>query len=451
MDATRKLGIYKWLIRAALLVAVLLPAVWYFVRDDFPPEIRIAAGSPGGLFHRFSQEYAERLQKRLHRPVRLIPTQGAAQNREMLRSGEADLALLQPSFEPMEGLAALAPVYEEAVHVIARKGRGIRALGDLQGKRVAVGAKGSGTLGDAERILAHYRIRLRDKKFAPFAALQTDPGLDAAITTSGFLNPQLAELLGSGAFELLPVGDAEALSVYFPFYAPRNIPHGLYAQRPPVPARATLTVSMKTFLAMRADAYPPLVTEALAVLYESDLRNDIPTLLPFEDAKNWPEPSRHPAVRRYFDPYEGLGTVASFLESVSAIKELLFALGAGLYLLWNARNRLKAREHKAIFQQQKDHLDSLLKETMRIERAQLEVTDAAALQEYMNEVTRIKLRALDELTDEDLRGDQLFSIFLMQCSNLILKLQNKIMLHQADKDGLNYNGDAVQQRLREKV
>lgn len=362
--------------------------------------------------------------------MRLIATQGAAQNRELLRSGGAELALLQPSFEPMDGLAALAPVYEEAVHVIARKGRGIRALGDLQDKRVAVGAKGSGTLGDAERILAHYRIRLRDKKLLSFSALQTDAGLDAAITTSGFLNPQLAALLGSGAFELLPIGDAEALSVYFPFYAPRSIPHGLYAQRPPVPARSTLTVSMKTFLAARADVHAPLVTEAMAALYESDLRNDIPTLLSQEDAKNWPEPSRHPAVRRYLDPYEGLGTVASFLESVSALKELIFALGAGLYLLWNARNRLKAREQKAVFMQQKDHLDSLLRETMRIEREQIDVAEPARLQEYLTQVTRIKLRALDELTDEDLRGDQLFSIFLMQCSNLILKLQNKIMLHR---------------------
>lgn len=429
-STAKKLALSKWLLRAMLLLAVLLPAFWYFVRDSFPAEIRIAAGSPGGLFYRFSGEYAERLQKRLNRPVRLIATQGAAQNRELLRAGGAELALLQPSFEPMDGLAALAPVYEEAVHVIARKGRGIRALGDLQGKRVAVGAKGSGTLGDAERILAHYRIRLRDKKLLSFSALQTDAGLDAAITTSGFLNPQLATLLGSGAFELLPVGDAEALSVYFPFYAPRSIPHGLYAQRPPVPARATLTVSMKTFLAARADVHAPLVTEAMAALYESDLRNDIPTLLSQEDAKNWSEPSRHPAVRRYLDPYEGLGTVASFLESVSALKELIFALGAGLYLLWNLRNRLKAREQKVVFTQQKDHLDGLLRETMRIEREQIDVAEPAKLQEYLTQVTLIKLRALDELTDEDLRGDHLFSIFLMQCSNLILKLQNKIMLHR---------------------
>jgi hypothetical protein len=35
---------------------------------------------------------------------------------------------------------------------------------------------------------------------------------------------------------------------------------------------------------------------------------------------------------------------------------------------------------------------------------------------------------LDELTNEDLRADRMFTIFLTQCSNLSRKLQLKISL-----------------------
>ena len=53
---------------------------------------------------------------------------------------------------------------------------------------------------------------------------------------------------------------------------------------------------------------------------------------------------------------------------------------------------------------------------------------AVVLRMYLDQVTQIKLHALDELTDEALRGDQMFAIFLAQCSNLSRKIQLKISL-----------------------
>ena len=44
----------------------------------------------------------------------------------------------------------------------------------------------------------------------------------------------------------------------------------------------------------------------------------------------------------------------------------------------------------------------------------------------LDEVTRIKLKALRQLTHEDLRGDRVFLIFLTQCASLIGKIQAKM-------------------------
>jgi len=56
------------------------------------------------------------------------------------------------------------------------------------------------------------------------------------------------------------------------------------------------------------------------------------------------------------------------------------------------------------------------------------VSDPEKLRDMLNEVTRIKLKALRQLTHEDLRGDRVFLIFLTQCANLIGKIQAK-MIH----------------------
>ena len=78
---------------------------------------------------------------------------------------------------------------------------------------------------------------------------------------------------------------------------------------------------------------------------------------------------------------------------------------------------------------EKEHLDAFLDQTLQIEAAQMDTTDVKELGVFFDDVTRMKLRALRELTQEDLRGDRTFSIFLMQCANLINRIQMKIVAH----------------------
>jgi hypothetical protein len=74
-------------------------------------------------------------------------------------------------------------------------------------------------------------------------------------------------------------------------------------------------------------------------------------------------------------------------------------------------------------------LDVYLGEMIRVDRAQMETEDARALKRLLDEVTRIQIQALDELTHEELRDRQMFSLFLMQCSHVAGKIQNKIILN----------------------
>ncbi len=165
----------------------------------------------------------------------------------------------------------------------------------------------------------------------------------------------------------------------------------------------------------------------LRSIYEEGLGLTFPMLIPRRQADQWTPIPLHPAAYNYFYPEDRIGSLANVMESAAATKELLFALGAGLYLLWIRWRSLKERERQTQLQEQKDDLDEFLKQTLQVERAQMETADPARLRELLDEVTRIKLRALQHLTEEELRGDRTFSIFLLQCSNLSSNIQLKIL------------------------
>lgn len=84
------------------------------------------------------------------------------------------------------------------------------------------------------------------------------------------------------------------------------------------------------------------------------------------------------------------------------------------------------QERKRELRAHKDHLNEFLIRIGQIEKAQMDTDDNEKLREYLDEVTRVKLQALEELTDERLRGDNMFTILLMQYANVARKIESKL-------------------------
>jgi TRAP transporter TAXI family solute receptor len=412
-----------------LAVFVLSFSIWYFTRETLPSEIRIATAEKGGLYYKLASVLQKDLEKRTGRPVRLLETRGSVENRELFLAGKADLAIMQAGAFPMDGLSALAPLYPDVVHVIARKDRGLESIRDFHGKNVSLGPPGSAMRESAIDILSHYGVHPETlgQKELYFSALHSKASLDAAIVTTGFLNPDLNALLKTGDFKLIPILDAEALAIHHAYFSPITIPRGLFKEGPPVPEEPVVTVATVAFLAAREDVSELLVTGTLSALYNGRVRLQIPTLISARDAANWPLYPLHQASRSYYEPYRDIDVLANFVESLAGIKELLFALGAGVYLLWYQWHRIREREIETAFRLQRKDLDDFLNQTARIEKAQMHTDDPKQLKKYLDEITRIKLQALEEFTDENMRTDSLFSIFLIQCANLKRSIESKII------------------------
>lgn len=420
----------------ATMVAVLVGSVvtWLVTRERLPRQIRIAAGVRGGLYVAVAEHLAARMTEATGRPVTVVDTAGSEANGAALRDGRAELAIIQSGAVDLPRVATLAPLYDDVVFLVARRERGIGEMADLRGRHVALGPPGSGMRASARLLLEHFGIpeTAITGADAYFGTALDDPRFDAALVTTGLLNPDLERLLATDAFDIVPIRDALAFSIRHPRFHPYTIPPGLYGEAPRQPEGPVASLATMAVLAGRGDIATPLVEEALDALYGTDLRRAVPTLLPRGAAGRWQGMILHPAARRYFDPFGGLGRFADFMESLAAGKELLFAFGAGLYLLWERRRRSASQARAATLGRMKERLDRFLDETARIEEAQMGLDDASALAPLLDEVTRIKLEALRELTHEDLRGDRMFLIFLLQCGNLISKLQRKIA--QASRD-----------------
>ena len=417
---------------ACLMFTVLLASLltWYLTLETLPGRIRIGAGSTGGLYHDFALRIKDLLEERFPMKVEVLETSGSSNNRERLLAGDGpdrvDLAVLQDGAVSMVDLYLIAPLYRELLHVIVRKGRKIESISDLDGKRVAVGLAGSGMQVSADKVLHHYQLKV-SRQPVSFSGLLTDSDLDAAIVTSGMLGADLREVLSDERFDLLAVEDAEAFEEKHFFFKSAVIPKGLYSEKPyPTPSADLKTIATTASLAAGPGVNEQLVEALTDLIYEGDLRYEFLQLMDREEAAQLPSLRLHPASRKYFFPQDEIGELTTLLESISAAKELFFALAAGLYLLWDRLKRRKEKEEELHYIAQRESLDDYLERTLVIEKEQMELSDIGALESCLQRVTLIKLEALGELTHQDLRSNQAFTIFLMQCGNLISKIQRRI-------------------------
>jgi TRAP-type uncharacterized transport system substrate-binding protein len=370
-------------------------------------------------------------------------TDGSGQNVEMLGGHEAQLGMYQGGTVALKDAAVVAPLYREVVHVLVRSqaleqekydgheltGELLRDLLVVDGREVYAGSRNSGMRHSAREILAHYGIEVNE---IPFNEKQTAL-TEVVISTTGMFSKAMQKRLKNGDFRYLTL-NADAIAQRHSHFAVHTIPKASFRDErgQPIPSQDVSTVATPAFLVARRDASPKLIAAVLDALYHGELAREHPDLIPREEARAYLHGMPvHETAREYFYPYD-YSYLTRGIESLAATKELLVALGAGLYLLWTLRSRRKERQRHDEREANRERLDRFLDRTVAIESAQIGVTDPALLAKHLEEVTRIKLEALDELTDAELRGDRVFSIFLMQCANLINRLQLKIIAHNAD-------------------
>ena len=184
----------------------------------------------------------------------------------LLSQGKVEIAFIQNDIayyaangtemfkgKQVANLQGLATLYPETVQIVTLKKTGIKSVADFKGKRIAVGAAGSGTEANARQIMEAYGIKYEDVKvqylsFAEAASALKDGNVDAAFVTAGHPTAAIQDIATQHDVVMVPVeaDKAEALIKKYPFYTKLVIKSGTYAkQEADVPA-----VAVKCMLAV---------------------------------------------------------------------------------------------------------------------------------------------------------------------------------------------------------
>ncbi len=136
---------------------------------------------------------------------------------------------------PKRGLRAIASLYPESIHIVARKDAGISQVRDLIGKRVSIDEPGSGTLIDAKLVLDEYGISSDDLELEymkPGLAIKRvrNDQLDAFFVVAGYPAKAITDLANDTDIVLLPIDGPEAMRLIskYRFFARDNIPRNIY-------------------------------------------------------------------------------------------------------------------------------------------------------------------------------------------------------------------------------
>ena len=227
-----------------------------------------ATGGTAGTYFPLGGAVADILNKNIPGANASAQSTGASvANINLLQQGKVDLAFVQNDIayyavngvemfkdKKVAGLKGLATLYPETVQIVTVAKSGVTSIDQLKGKRVAVGAAGSGTEANARQILAAYGITYDDIKvqylsFGEASDALKDGNIDVAFVTAGHPTAAVQDIATQQDLVLLPVtaDKADALIAKYPFYAKVTIPAKSYRnQAADVPAVAVMAMLVVT-------------------------------------------------------------------------------------------------------------------------------------------------------------------------------------------------------------
>lgn len=185
---------------AATVVAACLP-------NGTRGTIRLAAGDRGGLYLAVCEIFAARLRVRYPGiTVTVMSTAGSVDNLELLRSGQADMALAQAdvveqrlrSGPAPDAPLAVARVYENYVQLVVPDHSAIHQVNDLAGLTVSTGPAGSGVAAVTTVLFRAAnltdRLRRTEMRLNEAVAALGNHTIDALVWSGGIPTPAIAEL-----------------------------------------------------------------------------------------------------------------------------------------------------------------------------------------------------------------------------------------------------------------
>jgi TRAP transporter TAXI family solute receptor len=261
-----------------LITAIGFAVAYQFVQPAPPRRLTITTGSETGAYFPFAKRYAEIL-ARSGVTLEVKTSAGSLENLQRIRKGEADVGFVQGGtmLPPEDGVdtlpLSLGSVYYEPVWVFYRGAQTVSRLPQLDGRRIAVGAEGSGIRGLAMQLLEANEIASSGKHILPIAGLDAAEALqkgeiDAAFIIAAPEAPVVQVLLRSPGVRVMSFSQSEAYARRFPFLTKIVLPRGAVDLVRDTPPRDTAMLATTANLIVSDDLHPALASLLLQAASE---------------------------------------------------------------------------------------------------------------------------------------------------------------------------------------
>lgn len=211
-----------------------------------PKHLSLGACGTAGTFYLVGAGISQVIEKYLHVPTTAEVTACAVENAKLLDTGKVELGILTPEvadqafrgiapFNKKQDLLAIAPLYPNLYQLIVPASSPIQSIMDIKGKRVSVGAPGSGILESNKLLLDALGIKFTDFKpeylsFSETAEAMKNGWVDAAIIVTGAPSSWALDLESVKPIRVVPLSEKELNTIVqkVPYYVPTVIPKGRY-------------------------------------------------------------------------------------------------------------------------------------------------------------------------------------------------------------------------------
>jgi TRAP transporter TAXI family solute receptor len=274
MGKTKLSNLPRWELAGILAGAalILIAGFWVaaqFIRPAPPDKVTITTGAEGGAYYFFAEWYRTIL-ARDGITLEILPSAGSIENLARLTGDErsADIAFVQSgiaSHEEFPALVSLGSVAYEPLWVFYRTGKKkITRISELLGKKIAIGAEGSGTRKLALEILAlngadenpNHRIALGGWDSA--RALNFSE-VDAAFFVASFESPMIQQIFRLEGISLISFDLAESYTRRIPALNKLSLPQGVVDFANNIPPADTVLLAPTSTLIARKELHPALM------------------------------------------------------------------------------------------------------------------------------------------------------------------------------------------------
>ena len=396
--------------------------------------LRLASGERGSYAYQVGVDLKKRIEQYSDYKVELVVSEGSSFNRGLLKSNQADVAILAPANTDMTSLTAIAPIARQHLQVIVNADSRINGINDLPGHRIAMGSMESDHRKQALRLLAHYQIddrTLRNNELS-LPELLAGRQLDGAIVSESLRDPELLKMMETGRFKLLPITANEALASIIPHAQAEMLPRGSYPTvNGPMPNDWVPTLYSEAVLATRHDAPDMMVEAVLTTLMSHKTKADYPLLTEWVENREGKlvNIDMHESVRRYFDPYGELKAVSyGILLQAWHLKFWILCI---LVLLFTGYARWKhfiQRRIELDKLQRFKRVEKLLEDINELEQAQANSKDYRVLTTRLSEARQIKQDGLKVAIELEMTDSQIFHAFYQQCDQVMRDIQWKLSI-----------------------